>query len=418
MLTEIQLENWKSFHNATLYIDPLTVLTGMNASGKSNILDALLFLQRSISSRDIYTAIQGDRDNNGIRGGIENIELWGQQQMPRLSISIDAEEGITYRYLLYLRIEKDNNGRHNVHTYKESLSEIKDGNNFIIFSTVSSINNALAKVSVAEPQKNNPNKYHEAGRPNANYWTMPTQETILKQLSQRTEMPARVSKAVKTVADTLQNIFILDPIPANMRQYVRVSPYLAADGANAAGVIANLGNEEKTETEQLLTEYAQKLPEQELHNITVGLVGLGNNDAMFYCDENFVTNTSQRIDARSMSDGTLRFLAILTAILTRPKGSLLVVEEIDNGIHPSRAKLLLQILHTEATRRQLDILVTTHNVAFLNELTEQYLPFVMYVRRNPEKGYSEITPINELDNLPFLLGQGTLGAIVTHQSLI
>lgn len=417
MLTEIQLENWKSFHNATLYIDPLTVLTGMNASGKSNILDALLFLQRSISSRDIYTAIQGDRDNNGIRGGIENIELWGQQQMPRLSVSIDAEEGITYRYLLYLRIEKDNNGRHNVHTYKESLSEIKDGNNFIIFSTVQSIANGLVKVSVAKPKRNNP-EYHEAEDRYAYYWTMPTQETILKQLSQRTEMPERVSKAVKTVADTLQNIFILDPIPANMRQYVSVSPYLAADGANAAGVIANLGNEEKTETEQLLTNYAQKLPEQELHNITVGLVGLGNNDAMFYCDENFVTNTPQRIDARSMSDGTLRFLAILTAILTRPKGSLLVVEEIDNGIHPSRAKLLLQILHTEATRRQLDILVTTHNVAFLNELTEHYLPFVMYVRRNSEKGYSEITPINELDNLPFLLGQGSLGAIVTHQTLI
>lgn len=226
-----------------------------------------------------------------------------------------------------------------------------------------------------------------------------------------------MSKAVKTVANTLQNVFILDPIPTNMRQYVRVSPYLTADGANAAGVIANLGNEEKIATEQLLTHYAQKLPEQELQNITVGLVGLGNNDAMFYCDENFVTNASQRIDARSMSDGTLRFLAILTAILTRPKGSLLVVEEIDNGIHPSRAKLLLQILYTEATQRQIDILVTTHNVAFLNELTEHYLPFVMYVHRNRENGYSEITPINELDNLPFLLGQGPLGAIVTHQKL-
>lgn len=35
---QITFENWKSFRHATLYIDPLTVLIGTNASGKSNAL--------------------------------------------------------------------------------------------------------------------------------------------------------------------------------------------------------------------------------------------------------------------------------------------------------------------------------------------------------------------------------------------
>lgn len=52
MIKELTLENWKSFDKTTLYIDPLTVLIGLNASGKSNVLDALQFLQLSITSRE------------------------------------------------------------------------------------------------------------------------------------------------------------------------------------------------------------------------------------------------------------------------------------------------------------------------------------------------------------------------------
>ncbi|MFK8163712.1 MAG: AAA family ATPase, partial [Lewinella sp.] len=44
MIKSITLKNWKSFGEATLYVDPLTVLIGTNASGKSNFLDALVFL--------------------------------------------------------------------------------------------------------------------------------------------------------------------------------------------------------------------------------------------------------------------------------------------------------------------------------------------------------------------------------------
>ena len=40
MLTSLTVENWKSFEKATLTIDTLTVLIGMNASGKSNLLEA------------------------------------------------------------------------------------------------------------------------------------------------------------------------------------------------------------------------------------------------------------------------------------------------------------------------------------------------------------------------------------------
>jgi predicted ATPase len=71
MITELSLENWKSYEKATLYIDPLSVLVGTNASGKSNALDALLLLNRSASGIMLTSALQGDGVQIPLRGGIE-----------------------------------------------------------------------------------------------------------------------------------------------------------------------------------------------------------------------------------------------------------------------------------------------------------------------------------------------------------
>jgi AAA15 family ATPase/GTPase len=60
MIKELRLKNWKSFADSTLYIDPLTILIGNNASGKSNTLDAFLFLNRVSSGVGIFQAIAGD----------------------------------------------------------------------------------------------------------------------------------------------------------------------------------------------------------------------------------------------------------------------------------------------------------------------------------------------------------------------
>ena len=65
MLKQITLENWKSFRHAELYIDPLTVLIGKNASGKSNVVDALDFLNSIMQGALVEIVLIG------IRGGIE-----------------------------------------------------------------------------------------------------------------------------------------------------------------------------------------------------------------------------------------------------------------------------------------------------------------------------------------------------------
>ncbi|NEQ88815.1 MAG: ATP-binding protein, partial [Moorea sp. SIO2I5] len=71
MLKKLILENWKSFRYAEFPIDPLTVLIGTNASGKSNLIDALELLKRIVFGKEIRSALAGDAAFPGIRGGVE-----------------------------------------------------------------------------------------------------------------------------------------------------------------------------------------------------------------------------------------------------------------------------------------------------------------------------------------------------------
>ena len=55
-----------------------------------------------------------------------------------------------------------------------------------------------------------------------------------------------------------------------------------------------------------------------------------------------------------LSDGTLKVLAIATALLSVSTGSTLVIEEIDNSIHPSRAHDILNLMRQYAEERGLN----------------------------------------------------------------
>jgi len=136
---------------------------------------------------------------------------------------------------------------------------------------------------------------------------------------------------------------------------------------------------------------------------------------MLYCEELWVPGQKPiTIDARGMSDGTLRFLAILAALLTRPSGSQIVIEEVDNGLHPSRSGRLLKMLMEIGDKRQIDVLITTYNLALLNALDPEQIPFVVVAHRDHETGDSKLTMLEQLENLPKLMASGPLGRVASQ----
>ncbi len=408
MLKEIYLKNWKSFGDATLYIDALTILIGPNASGKSNALDALAFLNRIASGIGINAILQGDATTQGLRGGLE----WSArkpEQSFTLGVLCQGPDGsrTDFRYEIEIELLEQSSGIGKTALIRsESLRRIKyrpktDKNPYQIWLFRTDSCESDAPSITARLYNEKQGKPQPCSRTNA----------ILYQLS--TQLPRQeITEGVRQVTEDLRNLFILDPIPSHMREVSPLSESLAGDGANIAGVLAGLSGEHKTKVEATLAKYVQHIPERDIRRVYAEREGKFQDRAMLYCDESWgAAGEEHPVEAKGLSDGTLRFLAILTAILTRPTGSLLVVEEIDNGLHPSRSSILLSMLQEVGGERGIDILLTTHNPALLDAMGPEMVPFITVSHRNTETGRSQLALLEELQGLPKLLAAGPVGKL-------
>ncbi|NTU50486.1 MAG: AAA family ATPase [Desulfobulbaceae bacterium] len=414
MITELRLKNWKSFSNATLYIDPVTILIGTNASGKSNTLDALLFLQRIASGVGVYQAIHGDVNLPPIRGGMEWVCRRPSNIFSLEIILNTIDKDVEYRYTLSVQV----NGI-KAEVCEEELTLLKYGprsqkaKESRLYYTQQQGNSTPGIFAYFSTGTKGPGKRIELSR---SYSVLAQAES----LSLRKE----VQEGIREIISQLQKIFVFDPVPSHMRDYTPFSEILKPDGSNMAGVLAALEPSRKKDVEETLTRYLRKLPEGDIQRIWTEPVGKFETDAMLYCEEkwfeeqidlfgagNSPSLDTHIVDARGMSDGTLRFLAIVTAMLTRQPGSLLVIEEVDNGLHPSRAHILIEMLKELGNKRSIDVIVTTHNPAVLDAAGVSMVPFITVVHRDETNGASQLTLLEDLRQLPKLMAYGTLGRL-------
>lgn len=416
MLKQLILENWKSFRYAELPLDPLTVLIGTNASGKSNVVEALEFLQRIARGENIEAALAGDKTLSSIRGGVEWAALKPQREFTLKALVAGEDDTTDYLYVIKIQTIPE------VRVIEEYIEPQTVSENISInfldknatkswhFPTRSGLKEVNSPINVNEIKNFN----HFINK-NNNPIELDTQtEEFQNIFNQYLVIRHQVKDCVISV---LEKILIFNPVPSKMRDYSRLSDSLENDASNIAGVLAALPDEEKAIVELNLSEYIKDLPEGDIQKVWAEKVGRFGTDAMIYCQEQWKPGHIIEIDARSMSDGTLRFLAILTALLTRPEGSQIVIEEIDNGLHPSRAELLVRILREIGAKRKIDILITTHNPALLDALGPEIVPFVVVAHRDSETGESKLTLLEDIENLPLLLASGTLGKLATKGAI-
>ena len=361
MITKIRLQNWKSFKDSSLYIDSLGIIIGTNASGKSNVLDAFVFLRAIAEGKSLLDAIQT------VRGGEDWVVRRGTNDF---CLSVDIENNGS-EYVVVLRVKREDT------TFSYGLCEIrrKDAGEDVV-----------------------PGKFVDSVRDIT--WQVYGVHASLDFLPM--------------IYSHLRNVFLLDPVPAKMRGYCKVSKELKPDGSNTAGVLCALSLEDKKNVEASLSNYVRPLPERDINKVTAVPVGLNKSDAMLYCYEEW--NPEQPVDARGMSDGTLRFTAIVVALLTAKPHSLLLIEEVDNGLHPSRAKELVDMLKQLSRQRQVDVLCTTHNPVLLDELGNKMVPFISYVTRD-EEGNSHVNLLEEKENLAKLMASGSIGSMMVNDKL-
>ena len=93
MITRVFIKGYKSLRNIDVSLRPLTVIVGPNASGKSNLLDALGLLSRVVTSRTINDAFD---EHRGLpleaffvpTGGLGELL---QQETLQFSLGVDIE---------------------------------------------------------------------------------------------------------------------------------------------------------------------------------------------------------------------------------------------------------------------------------------------------------------------------------------
>ena len=442
MLKKLILENWKSFRYAELYFDPLTVLIGTNASGKSNVVEALEFLRRMATGETVDVALNGDRALPPIRGGSQGVVLKSEDYFT-LKIVLQ-EQGNETDYLYGIRIYPhtkstqiiaesievksknvsfdrklniDNQSYSRISTFENNnhYCNLVDFEKFKLdsdsdFKTFEEYKNDYIDIIIGREEYIKKNTESKQGLDDGLKVRYENEKYIHIEMN----FLQRILPVINTI---FKEILILNPLPSQMRDFSRLAETLEHDGSNLAGVLAALPDEKKLEVETNLSDYLQHFPEGDIRKIWAEKIGRLGTDAMLYCQEEWQPGQITEIDARSMFDGALRFIGILTALLTRPEGSLIVIEEIDNGLHPSRAELLVRTLREIGTKRKIDLLITTHNLALLDALGPEIVPFVVVAHRDPETGESKLTQLEDIENLPKLLASGTLGKLATKGSI-
>jgi predicted ATPase len=75
------------------------------------------------------------------------------------------------------------------------------------------------------------------------------------------------------------------------------------------------------------------------------------------------------VPATRLSDGTIRFIALVALLLSPTPPPLICIEEPELGLHPDALKLLADLMLAASTRTQ--VIVTTHSDALVSAFTEE-----------------------------------------------
>ncbi|MBN1210485.1 MAG: ATP-binding protein [Myxococcaceae bacterium] len=415
-----QFLDFKSFEEASLDLSrPLTVLIGKNGSGKSNAIEGVELLAQIAHGRPLSEITDIGRSASGfqVRGGLAACTRSGKSAFGLGLRGTLTSEGPSkphsYAYQVHVqplpepRIHSEHlelDGRRiysgqlqgtDLSVRYEDLSQKSNVFTFQLSSATFSLLSAYETLSVAF-----------------------TRDGLLK-ISPHMPFTSPdhgiVVAAVARIRRELRAPFVFDPQPRLMRAYERIgNRVLARDGANLSAALYALhkGSEEERAALERILQRIRQLPEEPFEEFDFVVTPL--NDVLFGIRE---VKGGPIVDARLLSDGTLRCLAVLSALETVEKGSRVIIEEFDNGLHPSRVNILTQALSEACERRELKVLVTTHNPATLDGLSREQLEGVVLCVWDRSRKASRLVPLLELPRADVLLERGHLGDLVTRRVL-
>jgi predicted ATPase len=356
MLRSLRLTDFKSFADQTIELAPLTILLGANASGKSNALDAIRFLQGIALDFSVSDVLRGRHEGGrivwpAIRGGIAEVcrsgsahwsletewVLDGRCIAHRIACTTEPAALVTEE-----RLVGEGLGDYLFDTHAKTLGQsagLQDGR-------------AISVALKGKGGGRNPTQQCSAAA------------SLLGQIQSQPRVSPLVLQWAQRVQFAMRRSTFLSVSPAAMREWAPLqAATMGADGANISAVVHRLC--EVPDGKRRLVDWISELCAPTVRDIGFARSELGEVILQL------IEQDGTKVSARSLSDGTLRVLGELVAVLTAESGSLLLVEEIENGLHPQRLQLLVQLLETVTTERKIQVIATTHSPLVLLALSKE-----------------------------------------------
>ena len=389
-------ENFKSFEKAELNIESLTTLIGTNASGKSNAIEGIKILSELATGMDLSVILDGTKSIYGsVRGGSKGCPRFKTNAF-KLGCLVSFDEDTDLLYEIEIGVEDSVYIKEEV-LYKMPVDKLEPKSN-VIFKIGTEIDVVYKN---EKPVRKTKTSFIRTSA------ILPQMLSIFLEKAEE-----KTDEYIQTMVQALKSIIVLDSIPQNMRDYTRISDFdLRVNCENISSVLKHMC--EDSEKKQQLLDIIRDLPENEVTDIEFIETVIG--DVIFALKEKYA-NSTELIDARKLSDGTLRCIAMLTAVLTSEPDSMIVIEEVDNGIHPGRVQKLIDTLAKIGLARNIDIVITTHNAMLMNQYKKEHLIGISVVYREKEKGTSKFVSFVDIENFPAILAaRGLVDAMIDNR---
>lgn len=424
MITQITIKGFKSLQSLNLALSHLNLFVGTNASGKSNFFDALRVLQGIGYGFTIDEILNGKPKSassevwEGIRGGSAKADFIcrtgdenaSQEKVIEFGLTVPADPYISNlfrknknKFVLELPgyepepplVEYSLGISARIGSVRQERLSIGDS---LIFDTVDLDNDAQSPVLKV--------RYNVVGPGRKPHLQFERSRSVLHQLPRDPSCTNFAREVILWLREAISNTQRIDPAPAILRDYsqAHTAKRMGERGENFAALINAIQSDERTRSAYV--SWLKQLTPTELDDVTVLEGALG--EPLFAIKEGSVV-----YPAPILSDGTLRFAAITAAFFQPDMPGILTIEEIENGIHPSRLRLLVELLKSRASLDR-QVMATTHSPVVLAWLEPSDYESTFLCSRDEETGTSRIVPLSNVPNFNSIVQNQSIGELLTE----
>ena len=366
MLTRLQVSGFKNLVDVDVRFGPFTCMVGPNGAGKSNVFDAIRFLQ-ALAGHTLMEAAASVHDQDSRTADVRNLfHHVGGRYAERMSLAAEmvvpakavddlgqeAEASITFlRYSLELAYRDPGDSRTpgTLEITKEELVHIAQGaaGRHLLFphrakdwrrSVVRGQRRVPFFISTEGDGLQRVIKLHQdggsSGRPlRRSAANLP--RTVLSVANSAESPTVVVARREMEAWRMLQ----LEPSALRKPDEFSSPTRLGTDGSHLAATVYRMAR--NAGSEGTCSQIAIRL--RELIDDVRG-VRIDRDEKRELLTLYAQDGDGTRHPARALSDGTLRFLALVVLEMDPETDGVLCLEEPENGIHPARIPAILQLL--------------------------------------------------------------------------